>query len=134
MKTDLMLRVNPVDASRPVMVPFRGGVLYVYLHDLWYAAVKSQFLQWMRETHPDAQKLKFKAAGFTFKGLRRSYLAFEESEAHFYFHLGLTPPRINGARGQHWDWRRRDTNRAGPYVQRTRDALRNEHMIEAYSQ
>jgi hypothetical protein len=109
--------LNPVDPSRPVFVHFRGGVVFIVFHDLWYQSRKRYFMELLKTVHTDCKRNRRKTAiqserfpgetpnnvpltGASFRLIRARSDVFEADQLDFYRKLGLTPPHVkHGASG-----------------------------------
>lgn len=87
----LILSPYPHTPGRPMFAAFRGGQVYVYLHDAWYLKMRCHLRKHLHRFHPDGNKRCRKtAAGF--RADRTTYLYFERKQKEWYAAFGMKPP------------------------------------------
>jgi hypothetical protein len=106
---ELIPTLNPVDPRRPVSVPYRGGTVFIYLHDLWYASRRKMFLELLRRVHADvsqerrnntgrgasfAKGRRVITTGGVFRAVKSAMRTFEREQSDYYAEMGIEKPHV----------------------------------------
>jgi hypothetical protein len=109
MNTALIPMVNPVDPHRPVTLEYRGGTVFLYLHDLWYASRRKMFLQLLKRVHADVSQERRAnvgrgasfakgrhviTTGSVFRAVKQALRTFELEQSDYYAEMGVDKPHV----------------------------------------
>ena len=92
-------------AGRPASIYFRGGIINIIAHDLFYLEKRKQFIQDLKAFHPDSRHLPHpgrlytdlrKGSGrSTWNVIQKLFREFEREHRAWYKTFGLEPPRAS---------------------------------------
>lgn len=85
------------EGARPKSVAFRGGIVYIGAHDVWYTERYREYIGRLRQTHPDTitrttQNKHYN--GGLYRSTQRAFRAFKREQRAWYSTYGVKPPRV----------------------------------------
>lgn len=86
-----MIQIPAPLAGRPLYLNFKGGRIYISVHDAFHLERQREFKRQIRSAHPDRNHHNW-ASNRTRK-LLKARERWEEQEARWYGHFGLDPPK-----------------------------------------
>ena len=82
--------------ERPSIVPFRGGLVHIWIHDLWYLQKRKGWLRRVKAEHPDIKRRE--PGAYLFRKMRRTYRTWECDQDFWYAEFDLTKPKVRDGR------------------------------------